>query len=179
MGEVDRCRRVLLAHRRGLAGIDLARDPVVRPQVVERTGGHVHYAVTVEIGRRGLERVEPNFLEWRENLIKQLMKDVARSFEAPEPEEPEEPAAELEVPEQVEEEPALETAPEPAEEPTEEPAEEEPGAAEEATAEETPPMKMPASVSASVAKPMAFAQAVSFTIHRDLKPTAARSIKLS
>lgn len=133
-----------------------------------------------EIGRRGLERVEPNFLEWREGLIKQLMKDVARSFEAPEPEQPEEEKPELEIPTgEVPEEAAAEAEAPEAEAPAEEAAEEAEEPEAEAPAEEAPPMKMPASVSASVSKPIVFAQAVSFTVHRDLKPTSARSIKLS
>lgn len=131
-----------------------------------------------EIGRRGLEKVEPNFAEWRASLIKQLMKDINKMFEVPS--EPEE-KPELEIPEGEaapegeEEAPAEEAEEAPAEEPVEEeaPAEE----AEEAPAEEpaeAPPMKMPASVvSAGVVQPM------SFTIHRDLKPGAARSIKLT
>jgi hypothetical protein len=128
-----------------------------------------------EIGRRGLEKVEPNFAEWRAGLIKQLMKDINKMFEVPSEPEPE---AELEIPEgepaegeeasfgeeaPVEEAPIEEAEVEEVEE-TEEPA-------EEAPAE---PMKMPASVAA-----FTVAQPISFTIHRDMKPGAARSIKLT
>lgn len=132
-----------------------------------------------EIGRRGLEKVEPNFAEWRANLIKQLMKDINKMFEVPS--EPEEKPA-LEIPEGGEEAPAEEEAPVEGEEAPEEefeaPTEEAEAPEEEAPEEEAPaetsPMKMPASVvSAGVVQPM------SFTIHRDLKPGAARSIKLT
>jgi hypothetical protein len=127
-----------------------------------------------EIGRRGLEKVEPNFAEWRAGLIKQLMKDINKMFEVPSEPEPE---AELEIPEGEPaegEEASFEEAPEeeaPAEEAEVEEVEETEEPAEEAPAE---PMKMPASVSAfTVAQPM------SFTIHRDMKPGAVRSIKLT
>lgn len=139
-----------------------------------------------EIGRRGLEQVEPHFLEWREGLIKQLMKDVARTFEAPEPveAEPELDVPTGEVPEELAEA-EVPSEPEPTEEteaPVEEaeaPAEEAPVEEAEAPPEEMPPLKMPASVSASVMGRPVVAQTVSFTLHRDLRPTSARSIKLT
>jgi hypothetical protein len=134
-----------------------------------------------EIGRRGLERVEPHFAEWRSGLIKQLMKDINKMFEVPAEPEPE---PEIEIPEGAEEEATAESeealaddsaddSP-PAEEEVEEEAEEEPAEEEPAEKAPAPPMKMPASaISAGVVQPM------SFTIHRDLKPGASRSIKLT
>jgi hypothetical protein len=134
-----------------------------------------------EIGRRGLEKVEPTFVEWRAGLIKQLMRDINKTFEVPQEEKPE-----LDLPEGAEEAPAEEAFDEeaPAEEgapaaeeaPAEEAEEEEVVIEEEAPAEAaSAPMKMPASVLASFGN----AKPVSFTIHRDMKPGAARSIKLT
>ena len=134
-----------------------------------------------EIGRRGLEKVEPTFVEWRAGLIKQLMRDINKTFEVPQEEKPE-----LDLPEGAEEAPAEEASDEeaPAEEgapaaeeaPAEEAEEEEVVIEEEAPAEAaSAPMKMPASVLASFGN----AKPISFTIHRDMKPGAARSIKLT
>jgi hypothetical protein len=135
----------------------------------------------LEIGRRGLEKVEPRFLEWREGLIKQLMKEIKTMFEVPE-----EPKPELEVPEEPDTEPSFDEVPteeddsigdvgsEPEPRPLPEPDASMPEAPESAE----PPVT--ASVSAAVNKPFAItAQAMSFTIHKDLRPAGARSVKLS
>jgi len=139
-----------------------------------------------EIGRRGLEKVEPTFVEWRAGLIKQLMRDINKTFEVPQTESEEKP--ELELPEGSEEPAEGEEAPFEGEEATaeEEPAEEaeeEVVIEEEAPAEEpATPMKMPAAptkMPASVTASFGSAKPISFTIHRDMKPGAARSIKLT